>query len=167
LPQPGSLIGPRQTLLGSRGFAMGAVRASLSANVSCGSLTDVVIPFDVEQFDVSHWHDTTTHPGRYTPKIGGIYRVSVTSRWSGTLPATKETQLGVLKNGATWGRVIEYTGAATSEQGQHFSDLVPLNGHGDYLEAVVQQSDASARDLRGASAVRTFWAIEFVGRLAG
>ncbi len=167
MPQPGSLIGPRQTAFGSRGFAMGAVRASLSADVSCGSLTDVVIPFDVEQFDVSHWHDTLSRPGRFTPKVGGIYRVSVTTRWAGALPATKETQIGVLKNGTTWGRVIEYTGAANSEQGQHFSDLVSLNGHGDYLEAIAQQSDAVARNLRGGSAVRTFWAIEFVGRLAG
>lgn len=107
----------------------GLFRASLSADFAPSG----IVPFDVEQFDVSSYFDTTTHKGRFTPTTPGYYRLSAVMVFE-LLDASSFSRVELRKNGSTYSYAVGFERpAADLEFTVTLTDIVLANGT-DYFE---------------------------------
>jgi len=131
-----------------------------SQTLTSGSVNTIVL--DAKDFDTAgcfnNTGSTVTLNGLsvpaycFTPNVAGYYQINGTLRLSGA--ATVETWLGIYKNNSLWKRGIDLVGINTGgQQSLVVNTIIYMNGTGDYLNMVCQQSNGSSQSVSNNSAL--------------
>lgn len=116
---------------------------SATQAIAQNTLTLLTYPTKVDDWQtggVSEWSGS-----RYTPKIPGRYRVSVSISMASTAwTAGQNLEIALLKNGSTFSINSDPSAVGTFTRQIMLTDTVFLNGIGDYIEAWVFQAAAAS-----------------------
>lgn len=138
--------------------AFSAYRNAALNTVGGGVLT---ITFDVEEFDVSGWYDTSN--GRYTPLIAGYYRLSAAVRIPAVNNATNY-RLYVAKGGTPFKELKGEYRPTVAAQPMTLggSALVLANGTTDYFQVQVDTTDIAVALNVGGAGLYTYFQGEMI-----
>lgn len=119
----------------------GAFRAYRAAALNCTGTTTPIV-FDTESFDTSNWYNTSN--GRYTPQIAGYYHFTVFAGIAAMSSSGNYFQLYLWKNGGGASQLFlcQHAGYPNYPRGGG-SDIIYLNGSGDYVQIAGFQSSGS------------------------
>jgi hypothetical protein len=143
--------------VGPSGLASQAVSVRRTATQAIVGGPPVKVQLNSEDFDVSAVFDAATN-NRYTPQVGGVYRVAALSSW---VAFNFYIGLLVYKNGALYQR-LSLTPNTSTVTGvtSGGSCLVAMNGSTDYLELFAEHGESGVtHDLSWA-----YFCAELVGR---
>lgn len=141
-----------------QGPAFSCGQSASSQTLTNGSVNTIVL--DAKDFDTAgcfnNTGSTVTLNGLsvpaycFAPNVAGYYQINGTIRLSGA--ATVETWLGIYKNGSLWKRGIDLVGITTgSQQSLVVNTIIYMNGTGDYLNMICQQSNGSSQSVSNSS----------------
>lgn len=143
--------------------ANGMCRGSFSAwhNAGGSLVTDSVVVFDMEEWDISGWYDNTN--GKFQPLTAGIYRLSAAVR-SNSTSFGQVWQAYIAKNGIAYKSFQQYAaGGSPSQAVSEGSALVAANGTTDYFQIKISHDHGSAVPIYS-DAIQTTFQSELVGR---
>lgn len=143
---------------GTSGLAAESFSAWRRTALSIPNGRTTVVPFEVEEWDVSSRYDTTT--GRFTPQVAGYYRLSALAVVAG-LGAGEAQDVVLQKNGAQFKELARYTDTPTGFAAG--SATVLANGTTDYFDVVTFHTHASSLNLNVGQVVCYFQG-ELIGR---
>jgi len=142
-------------------FERSVVRASLSANqtgITSGG-SPKIVEFNSVQIDSFGELDTVTNKGRFTPSREGWYKVTSMINWDAGVDLAVGF-LYILKNGST-NSIYRDVFNGTNVRSMVISDIVNLNGIGDYLEIAVFHQTGSDRALTNQTTLLNIERLEF------
>lgn len=137
------------------GYFSGA-RVYLASALSVVSSTLTAVPFTLESFDTSGYHDNGTNTTRLTVGTYGFYRIEGCARWDTNAVGTRA--LGYRVNGGTIERK-SWIPTTADGVGNMFSETLLLEA-ADYVEMIVYQDSGSNLNL---AADGTSFTIQKVG----
>ena len=133
---------------------MPAFSAYLGSNQTLSANTDVIVPFDSEEFDTANCFNTSTY--RFTPTVAGYYQLN----WATNIyiPTTGEAQCALYKNGSIYKITTDMSmGTSGAQWNQCGSSLVYANGSTDYFQIRAYQNSGASRTLYGGNTWSTWF----------
>jgi hypothetical protein len=123
------------------------VRLVQNAAQPLGHAVNAVLTFGAgsEELDTHGFHDTATNPSRVTPNVAGWYRCRAHLHMAATAGNLTQLGCGLQKNGARVApQNVVRPDPSTAGSSAASEALISCNGTTDYIEAIVQQQNASA-----------------------
>lgn len=131
-----SITSPRTVTWPDNSFNLtsGAFHFTDATGTSLVSGTATLMKMDQVDFDVNGWHVVS---GRYAPLVSGYYQINATVGIN-TTAANNTVQVYIYKNGVQY-NIVSYYVPATTFVSLPISDVVNMNGAGDYITIMAQQ----------------------------
>lgn len=141
--------------------AFSGVRLRRSTAQSVPNTTDVIVSFDVEDYDTSGYHDPATNPSRITVPTTGYYRVWYYVQFPLNATGGRIAQVKVNNTGAP---VVVTQQAGSNGFNNEMSGAVDIRlTAGDYIELGVYQNSGGALNLTSVAGAAPAFGATFLG----